>query len=603
VNLPLRQYIALLAKYLKPHWRKVALLSILLAANIGLQLINPQIVRQFIDTAQSPISNLQSLTTLALLFALTAILGNIAAGLSTYVSEDIAWAATNHLRSDLAQHTLALDMTFHKAHTAGEMIERIDGDVTALSNFFSQFVVRVLGTFVLMGGVLVVMYFEDWRIGLAMTAYAVIVVLVLSRAKNIAVPHFKAQRQASADLSAFWEERLSGLEDIRSSGAETYTLRQQFSFMRTLYQKSLRASLLGRILFAASIILFSLGNATAIGVGGSLLGMGALTLGTVYLIFDYTGTLSSNLRIITDQLDDLQRASAGIERVAELVGTESKITSPPDPLSCKERGRPSPSPARGGVGEGLRLTFHNVSFVYDDNVNEEDNAPVLQHIDFELQPGKVLGLLGRTGSGKTTLTRLLFRFYDPVAGHISLNGIDVRDMKLSVLRKRIGLVTQEVQLFQASVRDNLTFFDPSISDERILQVLGELGLVEWLSKLRHGLDTELESGNGGLSAGEAQLLAFARVFLADPALVVMDEASSRLDPATEQLIERAVDKLLRGRTALIIAHHLGTVQRADEILILEDGRMIEYGARLDLIANPSSRFSQLLRTGLQEVLA
>jgi ATP-binding cassette subfamily B protein len=446
-----------------------------------------------------------------------------------------------------------------------------------------------------------------------MTAYAIIVVAVLSRAKNIAVPNFKAQRQAAADLSAFWEERLSGLEDIRSSGAEAYTMRQQFSFMRVLYQKSVRAALLGRILFAASIILFSLGNATAIGVGGSLLEMGALTLGTVYLIFDYTGTLSSNLRVITDQLDDLQRASAGIERVAELVATASKIKdgvreslgagSPRPETQQSDNGAGEPSPHDANEHRALAVQFHDVSFAYADNADEEDNAPALQHISFTLQPDKVLGLLGRTGSGKTTLTRLLFRFYDPTSGHITLNDIDVRDLQLSVLRKRIGLVTQEVQLFQASVRDNLTFFDSTISDERILQTLQELGLADWLSKLSAGLDTELGSGNSGLSAGEAQLLAFARVFLLDPGLVVMDEASSRLDPATEQRIEQAVDKLLRGRTALIIAHHLGTVQRADDILILEDGQMLEYGARLNLIANPNSRFSQLLRTGLQEVLA
>ena len=187
MNLPLRQYIALLAKYLKPHWRKVTLLCVLLAVNIGLQLANPQIVRRFIDTAQSPNSQppiTNSLITLAFLFAITAILGNLAAGLATYVSEDVAWAATNQMRSDLTQHTLALDMTFHKTHTAGEMIERIDGDVTALSNFFSQFVVRVFGTFVLMVGVLVVMYAEDWRIGLAMTVYAFLVFIVLSRTKD-----------------------------------------------------------------------------------------------------------------------------------------------------------------------------------------------------------------------------------------------------------------------------------------------------------------------------------------------------------------------------------------------------------------------------------
>ncbi len=587
MNLPIGSSITLLAKYIRPHWRKVVILSILLLVNIALQLLNPQILRRFIDSARST-QPLNDLVATAVFFVVTAIAGNIASGLATYMGENVAWAATNQLRSDLAEHTLGLDMTFHKVHTAGEMIERIDGDVTALSNFFSQFVVKVLGTFVLMLGVLIVMYAEDWRIGLAMTAYAILVLIVLRQTKSIAVPHFKAQRQASADLSAFWEERLSGLEDIRSSGAEAYAMRQQFGLMRLLFQKSIRAALFGRILFSSAIILFSIGNATAIATGGYLLGLGALTLGTVYLIFDYTGTLSSNLRVITEQLDDLQRASAGIERVRELLQIQSNIKD----------GAGATLPA----SSALSLRFDGVSFAYNDNESAEDNAPVLQDISFNLSPGKTMGLLGRTGSGKTTLTRLLFRFYDPVSGCVVLDGIDVRNLKLQELRKRVGLVTQEVQLFQASVRDNLTFFDAGISDERILSTLHELGLQEWLARLPAGLNTQLESGNGGLSAGEAQLLAFARVFLADPGLVVMDEASSRLDPVTEQKIEHAVDRLLKGRTALIIAHHLGTVQRADEILILEDGRMIEYGPRAILIEQPDSRFSQLLRTGLEEVL-
>ncbi len=589
MHIPLESSVSLLARYLRPHWRKVSILGALLAANISLQLANPQILRHFIDTARS-LQPVNDLVLTAVLFAGTAILGNIASGLATYVGEDVAWSATNRLRSDLARHTLGLDMTFHKVHTAGEMIERIDGDVTALSNFFSQFIVKVVGTFVLMAGVLVVMYVEDWRIGLAMTLYAALVLVVLRLAKGIAIPYFKAQRQAFADLSAFWEERLSGLEDIRSSGAERHTLRQQAGLMRALFRKTLIAGFFGRFLFSSAIILFAIGNSTAIATGGYLLGLGALTLGTVYLIFDYTGTLSSNLRVITEQLDDLQRATAGIERVSELIGMRSAVQDGPGVAAAA-----SAAPAAA-------LQFQGVSFGYNDNDSPSDNAPVLQDIDFALQPGAVLGVLGRTGSGKTTLTRLLFRFYDPVQGSILLDGVDVRAFKLAELRKRVGLVTQEVQLFQASVRDNLTFFDADVSDERILRVIDELGLRDWLHKLPKGLDTELESGAGGLSAGEGQLLAFARVFLANPGLVVMDEASSRLDPATEHKIERAVDALLRGRTALIIAHHLATVQRADQILILEDGRIVEYGARRALAARPESRFAGLLRTGLQEVL-
>jgi len=215
----------------------------------------------------------------------------------------------------------------------------------------------------------------------------------------------------------------------------------------------------------------------------------------------------------------------------------------------------------------------------------------------------VLGLLGRTGSGKTTLTRLLLRLYDPAAGIVRIGGCDVRDLPVAALRGAIGVVTQDVQLFRATVRDNLTLFDASIPDERIVAVLRDLGLGAWLDSLPDGLDTELEAGGRSLSAGEAQLLAFTRVFLRDPGLVILDEASSRLDRATEQRIERAVDKLLAGRTGIIIAHRLGTVERADSILILDGGRVAEQGARARLAHDPATRFHHLLRTGLEEVLA
>jgi ATP-binding cassette subfamily B protein len=214
----------------------------------------------------------------------------------------------------------------------------------------------------------------------------------------------------------------------------------------------------------------------------------------------------------------------------------------------------------------------------------------------------VLGLLGRTGSGKTTFTRLLVRLYDPTTGAIRLGGRDLRDVPLAALPARVGVVTQDVQLFHAPVRDNVTLFDPSVPDERIAALLDELGLGPWLRALPEGLDTRLAPGGGDLSAGQAQLLAFARVFLKDPGLVILDEASARLDPATERLLERAIDRLLAGRTAVVIAHRPASVERVDRIAILEHGRLVEEGPRADLAADPSSRFGQLLQAGLGEVL-
>jgi ATP-binding cassette subfamily B protein len=217
----------------------------------------------------------------------------------------------------------------------------------------------------------------------------------------------------------------------------------------------------------------------------------------------------------------------------------------------------------------------------------------------------VLGLLGRTGSGKTTLSRLLFRLYGPTSGAIRFGDVDIRDIALHDLREHIGMVTQDVQLFQATVRDNLTFFNRRIGNDQIERVLKELRLWDWVQSLPDGLNTPLASGGQGLSAGEAQLLAFTRVFLKNPGLVILDEASSRMDPVTENLLDQAVDRLFHAppRTGIIIAHRLQTVQRADDILILENGSVVEYGARERLAADPGSRFYSLLQTGLEEALA
>ncbi|MBE9160704.1 ATP-binding cassette domain-containing protein, partial [Nodosilinea sp. LEGE 06152] len=236
-------------------------------------------------------------------------------------------------------------------------------------------------------------------------------------------------------------------------------------------------------------------------------------------------------------------------------------------------------------------------------IHPPTRLPTLQSLTLHLPAGQTLGLLGRTGSGKSTLARLLLRLYDLQRGQICLGGVNIAQVSLRELSQRVGFVTQDVQLFQTSVRNNLTFFNGHIGDRAILQTLEDLGLIPWLEALPAGLDTELGADSGGLSAGQAQLLAFARVFLKDPGLVVLDEASSRLDPLTEQLIERAVDRLLANRTGIIIAHRLKTVERADQILILDQGRAVEYGDRATLVQKPTSRFAQLIRAGSAVELA
>jgi ABC-type multidrug transport system fused ATPase/permease subunit len=580
MNLPFKAYWDLLSRHIRPQKGHFALLLGLLLTSIGLRIVNPQIMRAFIDTALAG-GALQTLLLTAVSFIGIALLQQGLSVSVTYLGENVAWTATNALRAELAWHALTLDMRFHNDHTPGELIERIDGDVTAMATFFSQFLITLLGNALLLVGILAALFREDGRVGLGFTVFSVCAVLVLNRVKDIAVPHQKARRQAEAEIFGFIEEQLTGTEDIRSSGAVDFSIRELFRLMGNKLVHDRKAHFKRWIIENSMGLAMTLGLMLAIGGGYGLYTAGLVTIGTVYLFITYINLLEEPLWAMTHEIESFQTIGACVERLTEF-----------------RRVQPSLHDGSGAAlpSSALALTFDEVTFAYN------GNGAVLNQVSFDLKPGAVLGLLGRTGSGKTTLARLVFRLYDPTAGRILLAGADLREAQLHALRQKVALVTQDVQLFRASVRDNLTFFDRSIPDERILSTLEELELGDWLRALPEGLETELDTGGHSLSAGEGQLLALTRVFLRNPGLVILDEASSRLDPATERRLERAIDKLLRDRTAIIIAHRLGTVHRADDILILEDGAVSEYGDRERLAADPASRFSRLLQTGLEEVL-
>ncbi|WP_420632277.1 ABC transporter ATP-binding protein [Candidatus Leptofilum sp.] len=594
ITLPFKAYWDLLANYLKPQKKQVWWLALLLTVSIGLQLANPQIVKYFIDSASEPVATgtaafqqgLNNLLGAAVLFMSVAIVRQAIALAAVYVGENVAWTATNALRADLAFHCLRLDMAFHKQHKPGELIERVDGDVNKLANFFSQLFIQLTSNLLLYIGVIVLLWVVDWRVGVSITAVSLLGVLALNYLRTLTVPRWEALRKTEADLFGFLEEWLTGTETIRTNAAEEYILQKMLRLGRERWLRVRSAIKVNVFVWNMPLGVFTLAYIAAHIFGTTLFQDGALTIGGIYLIFYYIDVIKEPLWRINRQVEDLQRAAASIRRIMALQAEQPTMHD---------------GPGVDVAAGPLAVTFDQVTFAYAD----DPETMILQGIDFYLEPGTVLGLLGRTGSGKTTLTKLLFRFYDPTEGAILLgNGrsqFDLRDAKQAELRRHIGLVTQEVQLFHASVRDNLTLFDSAVSDAQILAVLDDLGLMPWLNSLPSGLDSPLEA-DASLSAGEAQLLAFVRVFLADPGLVIMDEASSRLDPVTEMKIEQAIDKLLANRTGIIVAHRLATVQRADEIMILGNGRIEEYGRRTHLAADPNSHFAQLLVTGLEEAI-
>ena len=617
-----RKYSSLLVQYLRPQRRNVLVLAILLTGSIALQLINPQVIRYFLDTAGAG-GALRLLLLAALAYIGFALFQQGLAVLATYVSQYVSWIATNRLRTDLLLHCLRLDMSFHKRHTPGELIERIDRDASELANFFSEFAIRLGGNLLLVLGILVLLFREQYWLGIGLTLYTLVTLLLLGMLQNIAGPRWATVRQIDTEETSFLEERISGAEELRAAAAEAHTLNRFYLIMRKLNRALLLAFVTGTFTIGLTNLLFALGYTAGLALGVYLYTHGQATLGTAYLVTSYVGMLSGPLQEIRRQAQNLQQASASLQRISELLRIQPAIKDPGSE-SVMERqiasARLEPGKEEGlwprndryeavsSANENnprripLSVAFREVSFRYDDEQNGS-NDHVLCNVSFDLQAGKVLGILGRTGSGKSTLARLLMRLYDPSQGSILLDGSDLRQIPLESLRKQVGMVTQDVQLFQASIRDNLTFFHPGSSyDEYILTVLRELGLQEWVQSLPQGLDTRLTGSGGGLSAGQAQLLAFTRLFLKDPGLVILDEASSRLDPASEHLLERAVERLFERRTGILIAHRLRTVQRADELLILEQGEVVEYGPRQALAEDPNSRFYHLLQTGLEEVL-
>jgi ABC-type multidrug transport system fused ATPase/permease subunit len=555
----------LLGTYLRDQKPRVAALAVLLLGGIALQLVGPLLLRAFIDGAVAG-DGMRGLQLLAGLFIAASIVSQVASVAAAYFSEQVGWTATNLLRADLLRHCLRLDMPFHNARSPGEMIERVDGDITALANFFSQFVIRILGGLLLLIGVLVLLWVEEPRVGAVVTLFALISLLLMSRTASLAVPRVTKEREAFAQYYGLIEERLAGVDDIRANGGGGYVMRRLLVSAQRVLHAARRARLLMSLVWTTATALYIGMYVLVLGLGVYLHQAGEISVGTVFLFFQYTQILRRPMEQIADELKEFQRAGAAVTRVRELLMIQPQVVSG--------------STAAVPTG-ALSVEFDGVSFAY------RAQEQVLNELSFALTPGTKLGVLGRTGCGKTTLARLLVRLYDPTDGTVRIGGVDVRGAEIEALRGRVGIVTQEVQLFRASLRDNLTLFDPTISDDRVITALEDLGLAEWVRSQPDGLETVLGSGGAGLSAGEAQLLAFTRVFLRDP--------------ATERLIDAAVDRLLAGRTAIVIAHHLGTIERVDEVMILDGGRIAEHGPRSLLAADQDSIYAGLLRTSSAEL--
>jgi len=570
-----------LLRYLSPVKGRLIILLVMLLTSSGLQLLNPQIVKRFIDTAASG-GLLSSLLQLAGLFLIVAVVNQLITVAVSYLGNDISWRATNRLRGDLLKHCLRLDMRFHNTKTPGVMIERVDGDVTSISNFFAMFIVQVIGSFVLLAGILGFMFTVNLPIAIVMTVFTMLSIMFMVIIRNLGVQSSKNEREASASLFGLIEERIAGIEDVQANGNVPYVMNRFYRLMRAVFLKGRKAWMLRVIPWNTTVILFALAVTGVLLLGVRYYLIGEISLGTLFLIYQYTQMLNDPIEMLGDQVQEFQKAKSGMLRSRELLSNRSEIVN-----GQKEQ-----------LPEGpLGLEFERVNFSYN------EDKPVLKDITFTVKPGERLGIIGRTGSGKSSLSRVLLRLYNIDSGVIRVGGTNITELTLPALYRRVGMVTQDVQLFDGTLRDNLTLFDAGVSDDFILETTERLGLRQWIDAQPEGLDTHLSTGGASLSAGEAQLFALTRVFLTQPSLVILDEPSSRLDAATETLLQAAVDQLMRQCTGIIIAHRLATLEQVDKIMVLGDGRILEFGEREALAQDPSSHYARLLTTGREEELA
>jgi ABC-type multidrug transport system fused ATPase/permease subunit len=571
-------HVGLLRQYLAPQRAAASIMAVFLLLSIGLALAGPKVASHFIQLIELR-ANESALIGIALLFLLVTSAHQATKALATYWSQRVGWTATNELRGDLMDHLLHMDLDFHENRSSGELIERVDGDVNEINEFFSSFVAVLVGNLLLLIGILVMLSTVDLRIGLAFAVVVVIGMAGLIYVGRVGTPQWKADREESALFYGYLSETLRATEDLRSSGGEPYAMARFLRRLRVWLPIKLRATAWASSVWVGSIGVFTAITVIAYAFGGRFYLAGELDLSGVYLVVAYALMLMAPMEAIKNQLAYLQQATAALIRVRELLAVRSTLADGPAEIPSGP----------------LFVEFDDVRFSYPKADPAAPRPKALDGVSFQLPAGRVLALIGRTGAGKSTIAHLIFRMYDPQSGAVRIGGHDLRGVRLASLRDRIGWVTQDVHIFDASLRDNLTFFDPGVPEERLVEVLGALGRAEWLAGLPDGLDTRISGGS--LSGGEAQLVAFARVFLADPGLVILDEASSRLDAATEQLLENALDELLDGRTAIVIAHRLETVRRADDVLMISDGRVVEHGSAAALLADPDSRYAALRRMG------
>ncbi|HEX2643946.1 MAG TPA: ABC transporter ATP-binding protein [Thermoanaerobaculia bacterium] len=481
-----------------------------------------------------------------------------------YVMQWMGQRIMNDLRGQIFGHLQRLPVSYFDRNPIGRLVTRVTTDVDALNELFSAGLVTLFGDLVTLAGIVGVLFWLDWRLALVSFSIVPLLLMLTVWFRGKVRQSFREVRVKIARINSFLQEHITGMPVVQLFNRERRAF-ADFSGINDEHRKvNVDAIFYYAVFFPGVELVTAIGLGSLLWVGGSQVVRGAVSVGGLIAFIQYAQRFYQPLADLSEKYNILQGAMASSERIFRLIDTEASIATPENAYA--------PAEVRGAV------EFDDVRFSYN------PGEPVLKGISFRLQPGETLAVVGHTGAGKSTLANLLLRFYDIDSGAVRVDGVNVREWDLKRLRRSVAMVLQDVFLFSGTIGSNIRLGEAEIDEERLRWAAGEVHALPFIERLPEGLATPVRERGAGLSVGQKQLIAFARALAFDPRILILDEATSSIDTETEQLIQKALDRLLVGRTSIVIAHRLSTIQKADRILVMHKGEIREQGTHQELLA-------------------
>jgi ATP-binding cassette subfamily B protein len=561
-TVPDRVLFSRMVKYITRHKRRLVLLILVTIISTGINLLPPYMFTLAIDKYIADLDT-GGLALISIAFVIVYLLIFATQVIQRFIINWLGAKLGYDMRLDIFSHLQKLGLDFYAKRKMGSLVSRVTNDVDRITELVTSGVASVIADFVTLGGIIIIMITMDVRLSvITFTILPLMIGFLLTWGRKVRVV-YRATRRTIASVSAKLEESVSGMKEIQCFGREGET-RREFQKLNT---DNMKANVLaGQVMSAfwpVVAIFTAIGNCLVLWFGGSAVINGALSVGVLFGFMSYLNRFFWPIEDLSNFWNSVQSALAAAERVFGIMDSEIMVANAPDAVEANTIER--------------KIVYEKLSFSY------EEGQPVLRDIDLEIEPNTTVALVGPTGVGKTTLINLLYRFYDPTQGRVTVGGQDIRGVTIESLRDQMAIVLQDTYLFSGSIMANIKYGRLEATDEEVIEVTKAVGAHEFIKRLPEGYETEVRERGGRLSQGQRQLVSLARALLANPVILIMDEATSSIDAYTELIIQSAMHIVLKNRTSIIIAHRLSTVRKADKIVVIQEGRIAETGSHQELI--------------------